>query len=230
MKPTRKCADCKKEFNIFENDFIKENGKYYEIDCYKNKLIKKGLSKEDVNKILSDLISINRIEKEKLIKKQKDIINKQIASKKREINRKDNLNNLINYFKEVYDVSVFPSYFYSKLAEINRGTFKGVSLGIPYEDLLDMFKRKQKDLNRIATNNYNKGKEITGLKRINYDIAILISKYDNYLSWKNKKKLLEVENKIDNEEKIKINYSKLSNNINKNKEEIDISDILDDIY
>lgn len=232
MKRTRKCK-CGKEFDIFENDFIKDGKRYVEVDCYKDKLYKKGFDKTEVEDIVDKLVLETRSEKEKLLNKEKDIINKKIESKRREVNRTESLNKLIEYFKYNYDVTVFPKYFYIKLAEINRGTYKGITTGIPYEDLLIMFEKKQKDLNRINMSNYNKGNVINGLNRINYDLAIIISKYDSFLKWKNSKKVFEIENNTDNKECNDIDYSKISNksNCNNNKcDEVDILGLIDDIY
>ena len=73
------------------------------------------------------------------------------------------------------------------------------------------------------------------MKRLHYDLAVIINKYDSYKRWKEKQKLIEV--KRENTEKYKdINIhtnqaSKIRDINRKNQEdnEIDIDDILDDI-
>ena len=57
---------------------------------------------------------------------------------------------------------------------------------VPVEDLFDMWKRKIEWLNKINAQNAQKGKKIQGYLRVNYDLAILLSKYDSYLAWKKK--------------------------------------------
>lgn len=233
-KLTRKCKICGKDFNITNNKYIKIKGSYMEVECYKAKMLRKGLNIEDINKQIDLLLKeVEEINKEKA-NKEMEILKKQIRSKNKEKNRTDNLKRLIAYFQDNYNISTFPNYFYSKLAEINRGTYKGVLEGIPYEDILDMFIRKQDYLNKVADRNLGKGKKMNGIGRINYDLAIIINKYDDYLKWKNKNKVLESDinaGNVINKKEQQIDYSKISNMSSRiNKNELDIADILDDLY
>jgi len=101
---------------------------------------------------------------------------------------------------------------------------------IPVEDLLDMWQQKMSYLNKINVSNQKNGKQINGIARINYDLAILLSKYDNYLAWKERKKI-EKEYVI-NEHKNNnvIDYSKINTiQHSNNSKEINIEDILDGI-
>ena len=52
--------------------------------------------------------------------------------------------------------------------------------------VLELWKRKIEWLNKINVQNAQKGKKIEGYLRVNYDLAILLSKYDSYLAWKKK--------------------------------------------
>lgn len=231
-KNMRKCQYCGKQFNILENDYIRNSKGVVELECYKESRSAKGIPDNIIDLEIVELLKITKEEKEKMIKDELEILKKKAGSKKREINRKQNLTNLINYFKEVYCVTVFPKYFYTKLAQINNGTYKGVLKGIPYEDLLEMFKIKQKQLDSISFNKSKKGESIKGIQRINYDIAILINKYDEYSSWKNKQKILASQSVIDvkkEENEIKIDYSKISNT-KKEEKDMGIFDIVNDIY
>ena len=104
--------------------------------------------------------------------------------------------------------------------------------GISYEDLLYIFKRKQKYFDKIYLKNISKGKVITGISRVNYDLTIAISLYDEYKRWKKKQQILASD--IINEQKIQetnkdkeINY--LNIKIDKGNDS-DISDILSDLY
>lgn len=231
-KNMRKCQCCGKQFNILENDYIRNSKGVIELECYKRSRRENGIPENILELETLELLKITKEEKEKMVKDELEILKKKANSKKRESNRKQNLNNLITYFKEIYCVTVFPKYFYTKLAQINNGTYKGVLNGIPYEDLLEMFKIKQKQLDKISFNKSRKGESIKGIQRINYDLAILINKYDEYLSWKNKQKVLANQSVIDNkneENEIKIDYSKI-NNTKKEDKDIGIFDIVNDIY
>lgn len=234
-KLTRKCKVCEKDFNIVENDYVHFRGGYTEVECFKKVKRAKGISDDVIETQLEELLIITKEEKRIRSEKDLELTRKKINSKKREKNRTENLNRLIKYFIEVYDVTVFPTFFYKKLADINRGTYKGVNTGIPYIDILDMFKRKQKYLNSIASKNSRTGKQIVGINRVNYDLAIIINKYDEYLNWKNKQKILEssINDGLSENKNIEnINYSKfVTDNIrSENNEDVDIGDILEDIY
>ena len=92
-----------------------------------------------------------------------------------------------------------------------------------------MFKRKQKFLSKLYANNVAKGKEMTAIQRINYDISVIIAKYEDYLKWKSNQKLLENEINNNNNE-IKVDYTKLNNTVKNVENETDILSILDDLY
>ena len=117
--------------------------------------------------------------------------------------------------------------------EIFSGIYKGLSKEIPPEDLLDMWKRKKNELDRINNSNSRKGKNLIGVARINYDLAILLNKYDSYLKWKEDQKLLENEkqNIINEANKPKINYDLINKSVEKNKNtSTNINDLLDEVF
>lgn len=139
---------------------------------------------------------------------------------------------LTDWIFKTYDISFLPPYFYNKLASIIDGSNEKVSRPIPVEDILDMWQRKIEYLNKVAARNKDKGKLIEGASRVNYDLSILLSKYDSYLAWKesaeaeNKKVLQSIENS-----KQGINYSTISAlpKCTSKANTINISNILDEI-
>lgn len=233
-KATRVCCECNKTFNIIENEYIKtKQGRYCEIKCYKDKQLKKGLSKKTVDKEVEVILEVQEQERKLVEEKHLEEVRKKQESKKREIGRTENLDRLINYLSANYNISVFPNHFYIKLASINSGTKKGMTTGIKYDELLEMFKLKQKHLNDIYEKNTRHGKEMSGIQRINYDIAVLINKYDSFLKWKERQKILESNAAIEVKEKsseVKLDYTNISKAGKQKEEDMDISDILNDIY
>lgn len=230
FKSERKCAICGNLFNILENDYVFFRNGVTEVECYKNYKMSKGKTEEIINAELEEMLDVARKDKNEKIQKEIEKSRRKARAKSRELNRKKNLDNLIKYFTSIYNISYYPTWFYSKLAQINNGTYKGMSDGIPYEDLLDMFKKKQGYLDKVAYNKSKNSNEITGISRINYDLAILISKYDEYLAWKNKQKIIEntIELKNEKENEIKIDYTKIKT---KNTDSsLDVFDIMNDIY
>ena len=93
-----------------------------------------------------------------------------------------------------------------------------------------MWKRKIDMLNGIANRNNTKGKTMNADQRINYDLSVLVNKYDSYLKWLEKQKILEAEKEIEKNENIvgkTIGY--VTQKTEKNNSD-DISDLVDDIF
>ena len=146
----------------------------------------------------------------------------------------DNIEDAIYYDKQTYHSSCFinmPTTVWQKLSDIYNGTFKGMSVGIPPEHLLDMWKRKINMLNGIAYRNKTKGIVMGFDKRINYDLSILINKYDSYLRWLEKQRIIEAEKAVEKSENIvgkSIGYI-TANKSDRNGSD-DISVLVDDIF
>lgn len=139
---------------------------------------------------------------------------------------------VFNFIKETYDMSVIPTTVWQKLSNIYAGTFKGMSVGIPPSHLLDMWKRKIDMLNSITSKNETKGIHMQPDQRLNYDLSILVNKYDSYLKWLEKQKIIEAEKDIDKSQNIvsqSIGYSNKSKNVDVDDSD-DISDLVDDIF
>lgn len=211
-KTIRKCPFCEDgiDINKVDNTFFVDGSKYIHCQCFvKHKTsLKKGAWGQGK---CDDYI------KQKLMTVEDDVAQRTI--KKR----------LTDWVFEAYDISYLPTYFYTKLESIFSGTFKGQSRPVLPEHLLDMWQQKKLYLDKIATRNAAAGKEISGVNRINYDIAIVLSKYDAYLDWKaqrevDKKSIVESATEIKNAPiKPVFQPGKSKNN------KLDINEILDEI-
>ena len=119
--------------------------------------------------------------------------------------------------------------------KVYTGKLKGLSCCIPPEDLLDMWKRKQKlgELDRTRAKNIASGKEMSGYQKLNYDLAVIIAQYHDYLKWKERNKIIEQEvNKVHIDILKEVDLDKLSviaQNKNKESEE-DIDSLLDELF
>lgn len=231
-KLTRKCSICKNNFNISEVDYLKNKGLFMETDCFIKKEKSKGLSEDiiqDKINIIKETMKIEmQVKRERELEKEK----KKFKAKQIEVERQKYKGEFIKYIINNYDLSTIPKVFYIKLSQINNGTFNGLTEGISYEDLLYIFKRKQKYFDRIYLNNMSKGKVLNGISRVNYDLAIAINLYDEYKQWKRKQQILasDIINQPKEQElnnKNEINYSNIKTNT---VEDSDISDILSDLY
>lgn len=165
-KTMRKCYHCKEYLTLEESlDEICYKGKHlFHISCLKKKMlsVKRGrLSESDIDILIGDMVSDSR-------KKIETIIYK---------------NHLYKYLQEHYDCILLPNYIFTKFESIFLGKFKDMTAPIPPEHFLDMFQRKANWLDKM----YHKEK-IEGVSRINYDVAVLMNKYGNYLDWISKGK------------------------------------------
>ena len=163
-----------------------------------------------------------------------ELVKSRSSRKKRvETRKKCERDFFVDYIMETYNLTMLPSYTYVKLTSITKGEYKDMKEAISYKDLLDMFQRQQNNLNKIHARNIAKGNNIEdGLSLFNYDLAIILSKYDSYKKWKEKQKLIEVETKQREEEfkAPKIDYGKVNKQNNKTNDDDSIDDILDDLF
>lgn len=215
----RKCGCCKENIYIRNDnidDAIYYDKKTYHSSCFINicnkrsKMKNKNISQKWIG-VLNDLDCI----------KQKSHEHLGLAVMKESI---------FDFIKDAYDVTIIPTTVWQKLSDIYNGTFKGMTYGIPPEHLLDMWKRKIDMLNGIADRNITKGIVMNSDKRISYDLSILVNKYDSYLKWLEKQKIIEAEKEIENNENIvgkSVGYISQKGNSNNSD---DISGLVDDIF
>lgn len=220
----RKCFECGKYISFDKNNMdnvIRFEKIYYHYDCFINVCKRKSEKKNALPKWGEALNSIDKIQQE----------TKQFFK----INRNSPKDKLYRFILETYDVSKLPSHFFKKLEDIYTGKLKGLSCGIPPEDLLDMWKRKHKlgELDRTRAKNIVSGKEMNGYQKLNYDLAVIIAQYHDYLKWKERNKIIEQEvNKVHIDILKEVDLDKLSviaQNKNKESEE-DIDSLLDELF
>ena len=215
----RKCSCCGEDFYISKDnidDAIYYDKKTYHSSCFINICNKRSqMKREDVSQkwtwVLNHLDSI----------KQESYEHLKLAVIKEDV---------FNFIKDAYDITIIPTTVWQKLSNIYNGTFKGMTYGIPPEQLLDMWERKIDMLNGIANRNNTKGRTMNVDQRINYDLSVLVNKYDSYLKWLEKQKILEAEKEIEKNENIvgkTIGY--VTQKAEKNNSD-DISDLVDDIF
>ena len=215
----RKCSCCGEYFYISNDnidDAIYYDKKTYHSSCFINICNKRSqMKREDVSQkwtwVLNHLDSI----------KQESYEHLKLAVIKEDV---------FNFIKDAYDITIIPTTVWQKLSNIYNGTFKGMTYGIPPEHLLDMWERKIDMLNGIANRNNTKGRTMNVDQRINYDLSVLVNKYDSYLKWLEKQKILEAEKEIEKNENIvgkTIGY--VVQKAEKNNSD-DISDLVDDIF
>lgn len=221
-----KCGYCKNEINLEKEDeqsyfFIvdekRNTRKCFHCDCfveYQTSKKKKPLTVDEC---------IEKIDQYRALEKQYED----------KIQKKENLRNqLFEYVMDMYDLTFVPSYFYVRMSEVFNGSYKGLSKPVPPEDLLDMWKQKRNFLLQNAEKQRKRDKNIDGISRVWYDMSILLSRYDAYLDWKEKKKLAMIDIEEKKKESIDfVKYNDIVKNSNTKKENnaIDINSMLDEI-
>ena len=216
---TRKCSICKEPIYINDTneDFFitlkNETKSYTHTNCYIEKQTTKKRSPKTVEECREYIEQCRQ--------------NAKVTEKK-----KSTKNELYEFLFDMYDISYFPQYFYIKMDSVYKGTMKNLNKPVPPEDLLDMWKQKRNYLDKVAEQNRKKGNEISGVNRVNYDLAILLSKYDSYLKWKEQQKIAIAEldeskkrsiEKIEYTDVVRPKRAGTSNN------KVDINSMLDEI-
>lgn len=145
----------------------------------------------------------------------------------RTTNPKSTKRKFTDWLYDTYDISFLPKYFFYNLEKVYKGEYKNLNKPVPVEDLWDMWQRKLPYLLKVYDRNKRMGKEMQGLCRINYDMSIVLSRYDSYLKWKEEQQQALYDT---NNDKDKIDYANIeASSVEDNNDEIDISDILDEI-
>lgn len=214
----RKCSHCKESFYITKdsiNNAIYYDKKTYHSKCFVEMCNQKGNSKRsDVAKKWVDVL--NNLEE---IKIQSYLFYDCVITKE----------DIFKFIQDSYGVVVVPTNVWHKLSSIYNGTFKGMSVGIPPKHLLDMWKRKKCELDKIAGRNKAVGKRMTTEQRISYDLSILINKYDSYLKWIERQKIIDAENRENEKNTIITSFVSNAEKIVED-DDSDISNLVDDIF
>lgn len=220
----RKCKVCDatrtRTIKVDEGKFIYYKSSYFHYNCFIKHIVDTDKLTYEEAKLFADKMVIK-------------------TSKSKTVNNSIDRDRLTYWIYENYNINVLSALFFQKLKQINDGTYAmRINTPITYYDLLQIFKKMKTYLDKVNYKNERKGKKIDISKRINYDLAIVINNYDEYLKWKQKQKTEEIENNkiktdFDIKKDIQINnISVLQKEKNKNdkNEEIDIANILDEVF
>lgn len=216
----RTCAECKQKFNINRtnlNQVVRFENSCYHYDCFVNACERKSKKSNASPKWGEALTFIEDIKEDTYTFLSRELCKQEI----------------FELIVANYDIRVVPKNIFTKLEDIYNGRFKGLACRIPPEDILDMWKRKMDYLNKVKVKNITLGKTMNAAQQVNYDISVLINKYDSYLKWKEQNKIIEQEvNKVHKDILKTVDLDKLSKiTQNQNKEdEDDIDCLLEELF
>lgn len=193
-----------KSIDILKEDYIKtEKKQYYHINCYKEYLIKKGKSEEEIVSIINFTQDIMQCEKK--IEQDKD--------------------RLFVWIMDYYHVEVISTFIFKKISDIVAGRSCLIKNCISYEELLDIYKIMSGYLNKNAfKKNFDNPDS-----RMHYDLAVVLNNYNKYKEYKEKQqenniKSIEIEKQIQNQ---KVTEEVIKNKNSKNQE-YNLADNLND--
>lgn len=220
----RKCGCCGEVLNINKStigELIYYEKKTYHKDCFAN-LCKESSSptsrKRNKDKWANALKNIELI-RQSSVEHFKPLIVK---------------DSLFKFIVNNYHPSDIPTYLWMKFDSIFDGTYKNMGRCIPPNHLLDMWERKMPDLQKMHNKMELEGKELDPIQQVNYDLAVIVNKYDSYLRWLEKKRITEEEGRKTNDTKsirkiVDVNAIR-ANETKEDSQTIDMESLVDDIF
>lgn len=239
----KKCKNCKKTMRFSLDDVLDTKvyyymGSYYCQDCFEN-LCSNGIQKKskkwkaaydnrhlyltDAHNQLLDLLKKRKSDKHSIVIGGFDL-NEYVENVFAE-------HDINEFLKENYNVSTQSGFYYRHLQPLYQGTsnkYEGVK--IPASHLLEMWKTKLPSFRRQYQKRIQQGRSFTNVQLAAYDLAILVSKYESFLSWKQKQKALEQDQYKKEDQNQKINYQVLNLANKKKNNDTEINNILGDIF
>jgi len=202
----RKCACCDKY--IVHNDIddvVMYKKKFYHKNCFCDYKLNHARPKWDEHELQKQLPQL-------------------LADTKKYLEHQNHFDELNMFIADNYDFYLIPKPFYERIRQIDEGTFYKITKPIPIEDILDMWQQKLPYFKKL---HIKKNMKEDAVNTLYYDLAILCSKYNNYLNWKENKKAEKQEIKKYKQEQAnsKVIYNTQDNIDNSD----DISNILDEI-
>ena len=213
----RKCAGCNRTIEIDRNNIVnilQFQGKYYHSQCFKDLATQKATSKKGKPDMWAS--ALNKL----------PVLE---AETKRTLERSCYKDELTSHILNNYNVVTIPKRFWQAISELETGKYKGQRCKpVDVVTLCGCWKWGQKKLNEINQYNLsnNKGPSDDGA-RLMYDLAILVSKIPNYLSYQTKRDAMSKE-LAKNTSIQDVDMSKVGQKQQIKKE--DVSDIFNDLY
>lgn len=237
-KIIKKCYYCSKDIDFYckDDELVYYDKHFYHKSCFvqwchatktpskkrQAALINIDNYIAEANQQVTDLMAVKKIGEEDIRAFHDEAV--------KQIEKWFDESDLCNFIREEYDISVVP---WRKLPQVLNGTYPNLQSAIPAKYLLDMWKRKldfiRKQNEKLTAHS---GEELTKESLIHYDLAILVNKYDSYLKWLEKQKVLEAESRKDtkmesNRIDVNVIYAKGSST---SQESDDMPSLVDDIF
>ena len=211
----RKCAHCKGEIYIERdnvNDVLLFKKYYYHNKCFEAYVQKKLSGKQPRQMWKEVLNNVSDYE----------------ADAKNELEFWFTRDDIYNHLLDNYDIVEVPRSVFVKLDAVITGTYGRKSKPIDYADFVACWRDGQKTLNKINRNNKIAGKNIEGINRINYDLAVVLKHFPQWRKKQEKLKVERIEAERAQREAVRINYDNMQRTEIKHEGLDDISALLDE--
>ena len=211
----RKCDHCKDSILIDRNnihDVVLFNNKYYHCKCFEER-VQQRLSKKKPHPMWIDALSH---------------VYEYKADAEEAIEFWFKRDDIYNHLLDNYDIVEVPSSVFTRLDAVITGTYGRKSKPIDYEDFVACWRDGQTTLNRIYRKNKIAGKNIEGVARINYDLAVVLKHFPQWRKKQEKLKAERIEAERAQREAVRINYNSMIRTEIKQEGLDDISDLLDE--
>lgn len=208
----RKCAECKQIIQIDSNNSnraIMYEKKYYDYECFQalcQRRMKRSNTREQWTAIYSNI--------DRLVDNTTNYI-KELATK----------DELFWWICGQYNVSQVDNFTFMKLENIYNGTTKGQAYPIKPPELFAQWKYCINDLRRARAN-----KTMDGNAEIRYDLSVLLAWNADYRKAIKKREAEKEQEKIEIENRSKIDCAKVYNRNSKSNNEPDILDMFNEIF
>ena len=241
----RKCKNCKKVMHFNSNEDVLNQKVYYYMGSFYCKNCFEDLCHDGIQRKSKKWISAFDNKDLYLVDAQNkllDLLKAKSPSHQKMLTGKFDLDDYVakifaehdvnEFLKENYNIPTSSGFYHRYLQPLYQGTStKYPDIKIPAIHLLEMWKTKLPSFQKQYQKRIQQGKSFSNVQLAAYDLAILISKYDSFLTWKNKQKVLESEKQNESiDVKSTINYRLLKPKQNIEKDSTDINNILHDIF
>lgn len=236
----KKCTCCGEDIiiNSVNDPLIYYDSKFYHVECFDNVCESKSTKKWKTASLYRNDYIDEAKEKIKILFSKKNAnlnnLDEYANAAKGEIQKIWDESDMNYFLIETYNIHTIGNIYTKYLAPIYTGTYyKSPGVTIPPRVLLDMWKRKLTYLSKAREKKIRSGADMNGMQKVAYDFAIVISKYDSYLEWKEQQQVLESK-QIDIQKNIlkNVDLQNVGKQINKNKENNreDIDILLEEMF
>ena len=211
----RKCAHCKGEIHIDRHnvhDVLMFKKYYYHNKCFEE-YVQKKLSGKHPHKMWEEVL---------------DNISDYESDAREAIEFWFNRDDIYNHLLDNYDIVEVPGTVFTRLDSVITGTYGRKSKPIDYADFVACWRDGHTTLNKINRNNKIAGKNITGVARINYDLAVVLKHFPQWRKKQEKLKAERIEAERAQREAVRINYDSMQRTEIKHEGLDDISALLDE--